>query len=128
MLYQNTPGLFLWGCMLKNVPLHGALDSILRENTHLFSDGFDVDGLGQVKLRITRILEDGRGLADQIGCCATPSYIGACPWCRVQGIRRLGRTVYPGAIRYTRLHSSGQHRTEERKKYASIFKKVRDRH
>lgn len=111
--------LFLWACMRKESSLHDVLECLLTENEHLFTAGFQVEGVGHMKLRIARIMEDGRGLQGQLGCSQSGAYTGGCPWCDIKGVRCHNRMVYPGAMRMLPVDHS------EREKWRQEFSKVK---
>jgi len=52
----------------------------------------------RVWITVRRLIEDSQGLSKP-GCCRFhPSFIGACPWCNVVGVRCANTTVYPSFL------------------------------
>ena len=62
----------------------------------------------RVWITVRRLIEDSQGLSKP-GCCRFhPSFIGACPWCNVVGVRCANTTVYPSFLANASARSEGR--------------------
>ena len=53
-----------------------------------------------MKLRIVNDVQDVKGLPECCCCKTTGSYVGACPWCKLQGIADRNKAVYPSSVTF----------------------------
>ncbi len=53
-----------------------------------------------MRMKIVNDVQDVKGLPEIMCCKTTGAHVGACPWCKLQGIRDRNKTVYPSAVTF----------------------------
>jgi len=94
----TAAGLFLWAEVPPNTNKTEVLESLLQQNKTLFTEGIEIyDGHQStnrvITIKIARIVEDARGIQEQVGCFQNNSTIGGCPFCDIKGVS-LANSVY----------------------------------
>jgi hypothetical protein len=60
----------------------------------------DTEQKTTMKMKIVNDVQDVKGLPQCMCCKTTGGYVGACPWCKAEGIRDRNKTVYPTAVTF----------------------------
>jgi hypothetical protein len=76
----------------------------LQDQSKAFS-GFPVEWgddkkTTEMTMEIVCDVQDVKGLPCVMCCKTTGGYVGACPWCKTNGIRGQNKTVYPTAVTF----------------------------
>ena len=86
---------------------YNMMDFVLSRVDYMFHEnGFEVYDAHQgitrrLKLKIVVTIEDGKGCPRVIGCKSDNAYYGACPFCKIIGIRYGTHQYYPMLVQYS---------------------------